>query len=270
MPRTRQGAVQRERWDRIAELYLDALRIPAAGRPGFLREACGGDESLSREVDSLLAQGDSTFLETPALQAAARLMDVGEVSLAGARLGPYEIISLVGAGGMGEVYRARDTRLERVVAVKVLPTGDTVSPVALQRFRREARTASALNHPNICRDLRRRRQSPLHRDGAARRRAPRPTAASWPSRSRRHRRYQHRRSRCTRRRAPDRDRPPRHQAGEHLHDPARSRRSWTSAWPRCRPAALTTTRAIAWMVVRRDSRIRTTQSEPCRTCLRSR
>ena len=150
MPRTRQGAVQRERWDRIAELYLDALRIPAAGRPGFLREACGGDESLSREVDSLLAQGDSTFLETPALQAAARLMDVGEVSLAGARLGPYEIISLVGAGGMGEVYRARDTRLERVVAVKVLPTGDTVSPVVLQRFRREARTASALNHPNIC------------------------------------------------------------------------------------------------------------------------
>ena len=121
----------------------------AAGRPGFLREACGGDESLSREVDSLLAQGDSTFLETPALQAAARLMDVGEVSLAGARLG-LQIISLVGAGGMGEVYRARDTRLERVVAVKVLPTGDTDSPVALQRFRREARTASALNHPNIC------------------------------------------------------------------------------------------------------------------------
>ena len=68
----------------------------------------------------------------------------------GARLGPYEIVSPLGAGGMGEVYRATDTRLERVVAIKVLPDGITASPQTLERFQREARAASALNHPNIC------------------------------------------------------------------------------------------------------------------------
>jgi eukaryotic-like serine/threonine-protein kinase len=68
----------------------------------------------------------------------------------GARLGPYEIVALIGAGGMGEVYRAKDTRLARVVAIKVLPDGLTASPLALERFQREARAASALNHPNIC------------------------------------------------------------------------------------------------------------------------
>ena len=68
----------------------------------------------------------------------------------GARLGPYEIVSPLGAGGMGEVYRAKDTRLDRVVAIKVLPDGITASPQTLERFQREARAASALNHPNIC------------------------------------------------------------------------------------------------------------------------
>ena len=139
-----------ERWQRVEDLFLEALAVPAAARTAFLHDACAGDASLEREVDELLAHSGSSFLETPALHAAARLMTVRHDSLAGTHLGPYHVESLLGAGGMGDVYRARDTRLERVVAIKVLPSGAAVSPQALERFRREARAASSLNHPNIC------------------------------------------------------------------------------------------------------------------------
>src|SRR5262249_61745157 len=102
------------------------------------------------EVESLLAHGGGSFFETPAMNQAAKLVGAADETLVGTQLGPYHVLSLLGAGGMGEVYRAEDTRLERLVAIKVLPDGAAASPQARERFRREAKAASALNHPNIC------------------------------------------------------------------------------------------------------------------------
>jgi eukaryotic-like serine/threonine-protein kinase len=142
--------VTSERWRHVESLYYEALQIPAEERARFLNDACAGDETLNSEVASLLAQDSGGFFETPAMDAAAKLITSAHPSLIGAHIGPYHLESLLGAGGMGEVYRARDTRLGRVVAIKVFPAGMSVSPQALERFQREARAASALNHPNIC------------------------------------------------------------------------------------------------------------------------
>jgi serine/threonine protein kinase len=142
--------VTSERWRHVESLYFEALQIPAEERARFLSDACAGDETLNREVASLLAQDSRGFLETPAMDVAAKLITSAHPSLTGAHIGPYHVESLLGAGGMGEVYRATDTRLGRVVAIKVFPAGMSVSPQALERFQREARAASALNHPNIC------------------------------------------------------------------------------------------------------------------------
>ena len=139
-----------ERWRHVESLYLEALQIPAEERARFLNDACAGDETLNRDVASLLAQDNRGFLELPAMDAAAKVITSAHLSLMGAHIGPYHVESLLGAGGMGEVYRATDTRLGRVVALKVFPAGMSVSPQALGRFQREARAASALNHPNIC------------------------------------------------------------------------------------------------------------------------
>jgi serine/threonine protein kinase/tetratricopeptide (TPR) repeat protein len=138
-----------ERWLQIESLYLEALDVPPADRAGFVRKASAGDEPLESEVTSLLAHHDSGFLETPASRAAVRLMGRASGSLSGSQVGPYRLESLIGAGGMGEVYRALDTRLHRVLAIKVL-ADQAASPEAHERFTREARAASALNHPNIC------------------------------------------------------------------------------------------------------------------------
>ena len=141
-----------ERWQQIDKLLDEALDRPPEGRKAFLEQACGGDEDLRWQVEALLVahQKAGSFVETPALDLAARAMAQKQYQpLVGRRLGPYEILSLLGKGGMGEVYLARDTRLDRQVALKILPLEVTQDPERLKRFVREAKAASALEHPNI-------------------------------------------------------------------------------------------------------------------------
>jgi hypothetical protein len=141
-----------ERWRKIEQLYHSAREREGNQRAAFLKEACAGDEALRREVESLLAQekGAEGFLEAPALEAAAKLLveDRGQ-SWVGRQLGSYQVISFLDLGGMGEVYQARDTKLGRDVALKVLPAAFVHDPDRLARFQREARMLAALNHPNI-------------------------------------------------------------------------------------------------------------------------
>ena len=133
-----------DRWARIEGLFHEARARPASERSAFLDDACGGDAGLRQEVLSLLLQdsGARSFLETPAAPS-------GTPALIGRRLGPYRIDARIGAGGMGEVYRARDTKLGRDVAIKILPGFLGQDPDRLARLGREARVLAALNHPNI-------------------------------------------------------------------------------------------------------------------------
>ena len=142
-------------WRRIEELCHEALERDPPERNSFLRAACAGDEVLRREVESLLAgqPEESEFLGGSMLQAVARaVMDGSDSggSLVGRRMGAYDVVARIGAGGMGVVYRARDTRLDRVVAIKVLSPHLTSDAQFRARFEREARTVAALTHPHIC------------------------------------------------------------------------------------------------------------------------
>jgi Tol biopolymer transport system component len=131
--------------DKVETLCLEALSKDTTDRVAFLDAACGGDADLRREVETLLRGRlqAGTFLETPAWMAAAALT-------VGTRLGPYEILALAGAGGMGSVYKARDTRLDRVVAIKTLPPALAADGARRARFEREAKTVASLSHPHIC------------------------------------------------------------------------------------------------------------------------
>jgi adenylate cyclase len=133
-----------DRWQKVRELLCDALEVAPEARSAFLDSACGADSALRREVESLLSsQGKlhSSFLHSPAI--------IATTFPPGTRLGSYSIISLLGVGGMGEVYRARDSKLGRDVALKVLPPKTAANPDRLKRFKREARAVAALNHPHI-------------------------------------------------------------------------------------------------------------------------
>jgi eukaryotic-like serine/threonine-protein kinase len=142
-----------DRWAQIDRLLDEALACAAGERATFLDAACAGDEELRHEVESLLAAHDRAekrFLQAPALEVAAqKLAKQSNRSLAGKTIGQFNVLAPLGAGGMGEVYLARDTRLNRKVALKMLPPQFTQDAVRVKRFEREARAASALNHPNI-------------------------------------------------------------------------------------------------------------------------
>jgi serine/threonine protein kinase/Tol biopolymer transport system component len=153
-----------DRWDRVTELFNAARLLGEPGRSAFLQAACADDPELRADVEQLLVEDiNDGFLVRPTAQG---LRDIGSLDAplapghlpisgpvmslaAGARLGPYEILAPLGAGGMGEVYRARDPRLNRLIAIKVLPGAAATDAERRERFEREAHAIAALNHPNI-------------------------------------------------------------------------------------------------------------------------
>lgn len=141
-----------ERWQQIDKLFHAALACEPAKRAEFLRAECGDDEPLRLEVESLISshQESASFTDAPVGGLAAELLAFEHPTLAiGEEIRNYRIVRQIGAGGMGEVYLANDTRLGRQVALKILPPKFTADPQRVNRFEQEARAASALNHPNI-------------------------------------------------------------------------------------------------------------------------
>jgi serine/threonine-protein kinase len=142
-----------ERWQQITNIFQAALACPTDERAAYLADVCAADPALRREVETMLAAHAAAgrFLEAPAVQDAAVLFagEQAHTLAVGQTLNHYRIIALIGAGGMGEVYLAQDTRLERQVALKVLRAETAADKERMRRFVQEAKAASALNHPNI-------------------------------------------------------------------------------------------------------------------------
>src|SRR5215467_5920393 len=141
----RYPAMDQGRWKQIEDLYHAAMEQELASRCAFVAVACEGDDALRREVEALLkADSAEALIDGSAIDAAAQLLDHDNPLPAGAQLGPYRIEELVGSGGMGQVYRAYDTRLGRMVALKISKEEFG------ERFDQEARAIAGLNHPHIC------------------------------------------------------------------------------------------------------------------------
>jgi serine/threonine protein kinase len=139
-------AMPPDAWNRVEELFQAAQAQPPEQRAEFLARSCSGDPELRSEVESLLRAADDSFLDGSPLSSIRR----GPSGLPpGSNVGHFEIVEPLGHGGMGDVYRARDLRLRRQVALKILPPVFAEDPSRMARFRYEARAASALNHPNI-------------------------------------------------------------------------------------------------------------------------
>ncbi len=141
-----------ERWEEVKGILYSALEMEPEKRVSFLDERCGDDVELRKEIESLIAAHKEAggSLESPAIELMAETVVSGNNhDLVGGSLGNYEVIEMLGGGGMGEVYLARDTRLDRKAAIKLLPDSLTSNHQTRQRFTQEAKAASALNHPNI-------------------------------------------------------------------------------------------------------------------------
>src|SRR2546427_4375807 len=139
-------------WEQVQQVFDAALQQSPEERQKFLEQECDSNQELRREVESLLAAHDKSgsFMAEPAVARMAEVLHRATSRFQpGDTLGAYKVLDLVGRGGMGEVYRARDARLKRDVAIKVLPRAFAADPERLRRFEQEARSAAALNHPNI-------------------------------------------------------------------------------------------------------------------------